>query len=162
MIFRLTVFISALFLFIACSSENRCYESSESLVVATFTGSDQENIDSLIVKGVGRDQIGDTLVYDTIQSTSKHFELPLAVTVDSTGFQIFSNGKSATLYIRHSMIIKLISDVCGFAPEYQIKDFSFSSNIDSVKITDAVVNTKSAETHAKDQNITIYFNLSDN
>jgi hypothetical protein len=161
MIFRFTVFISVLFLFIACSSENRCYESSESLMVATFKGSNQENIDSLIVKGVDRNQVGDTLVHDKIKATSKHIELPLAVTADSTGFQIFSNGKAATLYVRHSMIIKLISDVCGFAPEYQIKDFSFSSNIDSVKITDAVVNTKSAETHANDQNITIYFNLSD-
>ncbi len=160
MFFRFTLFISLFVLFFSCKEENRCYESTDPLLVVTFTGSGSEPIDSLIVKGVDRNDVGDTLVYDKTAATSKHLELPLSLSADSTGFELFSNGKAATLYLRHSMLIKLISEDCGFAPEYQLNGSVFSANIDSVVVTDAVVNTKSSETHAKSQNITLYFNLS--
>lgn len=159
MIIRFITLLAAFVLLFSCKEEKRCYESSSTLMVATFTGSVPANIDSLIIKGVDRNDTGDTLVYDKTETTSKHIELPLSLSADSTGFQLFANGKSATLYIHHTMLIRLISEECGFAPEYQLKSAEFTSNIDSVTITDAVVNTKSSENHAESQNITIYFNL---
>ena len=154
-----TVFVALL---LSCSDVNRCYETTDSLMVATLAGSQLTKIDSLIVKGIDRNQVGDTIVYDTIPSLSKHFSLPLSLSADSTGFQLFSNGKSATFYINHTMMMKLISADCGFAPEYQLTGSTFSNNIDSIAIADKVVNTKSAEKHAKSQNISIYFHFSDN
>ena len=115
-----------------------------------------------MVKGIDRNAVGDTLVHDTIAAEVKHLGLPLSMSYDSTGFQVFANGKAAIFYLNHSMQIKLVSEDCGFAPEFQITGGRFSALIDSIIVTDPVVNNKSSETHATSQNILIYFHLADN
>ncbi len=142
-----------------CNEKNRCYESTDTLMVASFKASDFRVYDTLLVHGTGRTGTGDTLVFDTLSSQNKRFPLPLSLSNDSTGFVIKAEGRQDTLYVTHSMTMKFISESCGFAPEYQIKGFIFTSGIDSVKISDAFVNTKSTDKKVNDQNIIIYFNF---
>jgi len=152
--------VALIFILIGCTSEQGCYDSTETLMMASFNGSDFRVFDTLYVHGVDRDGKGDTLVYDTLSSQSKRFPLPLSLSDDSTGFAIVAGGFRDTLYLRHSMTMKFLSEYCGFAPEYLIKGSFFSAGIDSVIISDEVVNTKSSQKSTNDQNITIYFNLS--
>jgi hypothetical protein len=152
--------VALILILIGCTSEKGCYDSTETLMMASFNGSDFRVFDTLYIHGVGRDGKGDTLVYDTLASQSKRFTLPLSLTADSTGFVIRADGFQDTLYIRHSMTLKFLSEYCGFAPEYLIKSLFFTPGIDSVKISDEVVNTNSLQKSTNDQNITIYFNFS--
>jgi len=80
------------------------------------------------------------------------------LSADSTGWVLEANGKKDTLYIRHSMIMVLVSEVCGFAPDYVISGLRYTAGIDSVKISDSKVNPQSIEKKTNDQNISIYFN----
>jgi hypothetical protein len=152
--------VTLLFIIIGCNDQKGCYDSTDTLMVASFKVSDFRVFDTLFIKGVGRNGIADTLVYDTLSSQSKRFPLPLSLSEDSTGFVIKAGGFRDTLYMRHSMTMKFLSEYCGFAPEYLIKGSFFTSGIDSVKISDELVNTKSVQKNTNDQNITIYFNFS--
>jgi hypothetical protein len=152
--------VALIFILFGCTSEKGCYDSTETLMIASFKESDYRVFDTLYIHGIGKDGRGDTLVYDTLSSQSKRFPLPLSLSADSTGFVIVAGGFSDTLYIRHSITMKFLSEYCGFAPEYLIKGSIFTAGIDSVIISDEVVNTKSSQKSTNDQNITIYFNFS--
>ena len=147
-----------LFLFTSCNDGNRCYESVDTLMMGSFSINATKTINSLTIKGINRNLVGDTLVSDVTAALTMKATLPLSLNADSTGFVIIANGKKDTLFVRHTMIIKLISENCGFAPNYSLTGFRFTAGIDSVKITDKVVNTKSIEKTTNDQNIRIYFN----
>lgn len=112
----------------------------------------------MTINGVNRNDVGDTLVHDTLSTLTKRYTFPLSLTADSTGFVVNANGIKDTLYVRHTMVLSFISENCGFAPNYIISSFRYTSGIDSVKITDAKVNPKSIEKLTNDQNIRIYFN----
>jgi hypothetical protein len=114
-------------------------------------------INSLVIRGVNRNDAGDILANDPIPSLIKQNALPLSLSADSTGFVINVNQIIDTLYIRHTMILNFISENCGFAPNYIISGFRHTKGIDSVKITDSKVNPKSIEKETNDQNISIYF-----
>ena len=144
----------------SCNDGNRCYDSVDTFMVTSISVNGFKNIDTLIIKGVDRNDVGDTLVNDLSASLTKRYPLPLSLSADSTGFVVNVNGVIDTLYIRHTMIIKLISEFCGFAPNYVLSGSSFTSGIDSVKITDAKVNPQSIAKTTNDQNIRIYFNAS--
>jgi hypothetical protein len=156
----LTLIVALEFIFGGCNDQNRCYDSVNTLMVAKFVISDFIVFDTLVIKGVGRNAAGDTLANDTTSAQSKRFTLPLSLSADSTGFVLLGNISRDTIYIRHSMTMKFISEYCGFAPEYHIKGIFFTSGIDSVRISDALVNTQSIAKNTNDQNITIYFNPS--
>lgn len=149
-----------LFILFGCNDQNRCYVSVDTRIIASFKASDFRVYDTLFVQGAGRTGTGDTLVFDTLSSQSKRYPLPLSLSNDSTGFVIQVGSRKDTVYIYHTMAMKFISEYCGFAPEYQLKSFMFSAGIDSVKISDPVVNTNSINKNVNDQNITIYFNFS--
>jgi len=112
----------------------------------------------MVINGLDRYDVGDTLVSDTASTLTKRYTLPLSLTADSTGFVVNANGKKDTLFIMHSMIISFISENCGFAPDYVISGCRYTSGIDSVKIADPKINPKSIEKKTNDQNISIYFN----
>lgn len=156
----LTVIIAFAFILGGCNDQNRCYDSIDTLMVTSFEISDFKVMDTLSIHGVDRNAQGDTLVNDNLSSQTKRFALPLSLSSDSTGFVLFANGTRDTVYIRHSMMMKFLSQYCGFAPEYTIKGSSFTHGIDSVKVSDVLVNTKSTLKNTNDQNITIYFNPS--
>jgi hypothetical protein len=146
-----------IFTFISCSNGNGCYESVDTLMVTSFSVNGFKNIKALVINGVNRDDVGDTLVNDKDSTLTKRYYLPLSLSADSTGFVLDANGKKDTLFIRHSMIIRFISENCGFAPDYIISGSRYTSGIDSVKITDTKVNPQSIEKKTNDQNISIYF-----
>ena len=156
--YYLIVFSLLISVLVSCNDGNRCYESVDTLMVTSFSVNGFKPIKSLIIKGVNRNGVGDTLVNDSLSTLTKRYTLPLSVSADSTGFVIKVSGINDTLYIRHSMIINFISENCGFAPDYVISGFRYTRGIDSVKISDAKVNPKSIEKKTNDQNISIYFN----
>ena len=156
----LALIVTFEFIFGGCNDQGRCYDSVTTLMVTTFKVSDFSVFDTLVVKGVGRNAVGDTLVNDTLSAQSKRFPLPLSLSADSTGFVILQHILKDTIYIRHSMTMKFISQSCGFAPEYHIKGILFTAGIDSVKLSDRLVNNNSISKAANDQNLTIYFNPS--
>jgi hypothetical protein len=156
----LTIFVAFVFILGGCNDQNRCYDSVDTEMITSFKVSNFSVFDTLVIRGVGRISKGDTLVNDTLSSQSKRFPLPLSLSDDSTGFVIIAGKFVNTVYIRHSMTMKFISEYCGFAPEYRLKGSSFTSGIDSVKISDPLVNTNSIAKNTNDQNITIYFNPS--
>ena len=157
---RFYLFIISLITFtlVSCSNGNRCYESVDTLMVSSFSVNDFIHIKSLVINGVDRNDVGDTLVNDQDSTLTKRYMLPLSLSADSTGFVLDANGFKDTLIIRHSMIISFISEDCGFAPDYIISGFRYTAGIDSVMISDAKVNPKSKEKITNDQNISIYFN----
>jgi len=126
-------------------------------MVTSFSVNGFKNVKSLVIKGIDRNDVGDTIVNDQDSTLTKRYPLPLSLSADSTGFVLDTNGKKDTLYIRHTMIISFISENCGFAPEYVISGLRYTSGIDSVKITDKKVNPHSIEKTTNDQNISIYF-----
>ena len=144
----------------SCNDGNRCYDSVDTLMVTSISINGFKNVNTLIIKGINRNYVGDTLVNDASSSLTKRYPLPLSLTADSTGFVLNVNGISDTLYLRHRMIIKLISEFCGFAPNYVLSGSRFTAGIDSVKITDSKVNPQSIAKTTNDQNISIYFNAS--
>lgn len=156
---RFYLFIVSLLILslVSCSDGNRCYDSVDTLMVTSFSVNGLEQIRSLVIKGVDRNDLGDTIVNDQDSTLTKRYPLPLSLSADSTGFVVEVNGVKDTLYIRHSMIIKLISENCGFAPYYVISGSRHTAGIDSVKITDKKVNPQSIEKNTNDQNISIYF-----
>ena len=155
------IVISLLVLLVgSCNNGNRCYDLVDTFMVTTLSLNGFKDIKTVIIKGINRNDVGDTLVNDLTSTLTKSYPLPLSLAADSTGFVLNVNGATDTIYIRHSMIIKLISEFCGFAPNYVLSGSGFSSGIDSVKITDAKVNTQSIVKKTNDQNIIIYFSSS--
>jgi hypothetical protein len=142
----------------SCNDENRCYEPVDTLMVTSFSINGFKQIDTLIINGVNRFDVGDTLVNDKESALTKRYTIPLSLTADSTGLVLKANRIKDTLYIRHTMVISFISENCGFAPDYVITGFRYTKGIDSVKITDTKVNPKSIEKKINDQNISIYLN----
>ena len=156
----LIAIVAYVFILWGCNDQNRCYESIDTLMVVSFKISNLNVLDTLSIHGVGKNGTGDTLVNDNLSSQIKRYSLPLSLSDDSTGFILLANGYRDTVYIRHSMTMKFISQYCGFAPEYTIRGSSFTHGIDSVKVSDVLVNTKSIQKNTNDQNITVYFNPS--
>ena len=156
---RFYLFIISLLIFgmVSCNDGDRCYESVDTLMVTSFSVNGFKQIKTLVINGVDRNDVGDTLVYDNDSTLTKRYTLPLSLSADSTGFVLKANGKKDTLYIRHTMIVNFISENCGFAPYYVISGFRYTKGIDSVKTKDANVNPKSIEKKIDDQNISIYF-----
>jgi hypothetical protein len=154
-----TIFILIIIL-TGCNDQKGCYESVDTRIIASFKTSEFRVYDTLFVQGTGRTGTGDTLVYDILASQSKRYPLALSLSEDSTGFVIHAGGRRDTVYILHSMTMKFISEYCGFAPEYHLKGTLFTSGIDSINISDAIVDTHSIDKNVNDQNITIYFNFS--
>jgi len=154
------IILILLIILIGCNDQNRCYESMDTQMIASFKASDFSIYDTLYIHGIGRVSTGDTLVYDTTSSQSKRYPLPLSLSDDSTGFVIRTQNATDTLYLHHTMTMQFISENCGFAPEYKLKGASFTRGIDSVKISDPIVNTNSLAKTINDQNITVYFNIS--
>lgn len=158
---RFFIMLVALFLLNACNSGDHCYESSESLMVTTFIGNKAIKIDSILVRGYNRYAKGDTLAFSKPGTLSVKVGLPLSLLSDSTGFMVFANGRSNAFWIRHTMNLQLISESCGFAPNYQLTGTKHSTLIDSVKVADKSVDPKSVERYATNgQNITVYLHLS--
>src|ERR1035437_10646490 len=106
----LTLFVAFEFIFGGCNDQSRCYDSVTTLLVTSFKVGDFSVFDTLVVKGVGRNAVGDTLVNDTLSAQSKRFNLPLSLSADSTGFVILQHISRDTIYIRHSMTMKFISE----------------------------------------------------
>jgi len=156
--FYLFIFYLSVFLLVSCSEGDGCYESVDSLMVTSFSVNGFKPINSLLINGIDRNDVGDTIVSDTLSTLVKRYTLPLSLSADSTGIVLKVNGIKDTLYIRHTMIITFISENCGFAPDYVISGFRYTKGIDSVKISDPKVNPQSIEKQTNDQNISIYFN----
>lgn len=159
--FRFSSVIFAVMLLFSCNNGSHCYESSDTLMVTVFSASTAVNINSILVTGYQRDAVGDTLEYSNVPALTSKVGLPLSLSSDSTGFNVYANGKSGTFWLKHTMDIKLISQPCGFAPYYKLTATRHSSLIDSIKISDPNVDPKSVETYETyGQNITIYLHLS--
>lgn len=154
--------ILTVFLLVAasCSDEERCYESTSTLMIARFVDSRSLSMDSLIVWGLGKEE--DTIVYDPVSSVDKRYPLPLSLSSDTTGFVLFVNGKADTVFIPHSMQMRLVTEACGFAPYYELDSAVFSSGIDSVGLSDSDVNPISINKDEGQENIIIYFDLTAN
>ncbi len=158
--FRFTSVIFTVMLLFSCNNGSHCYESAETLMITIFSGSTSVNIQSILVTGYQRNAVGDTLEYSKTPALTSKVGLPLSLTADSTGFNVYANGKSGTFWLKHTMIIKLISQPCGFAPYYQLIASRHSSLIDSIKISDLHVDPKSVEIYETNgQNIKIYLHL---
>ena len=158
--FQFIWIVFSILLLISCNSGSRCYESSETLMVTTFTGNNSKKIGPIVVTGYGRAATGDTIFYSTDSALVKKIGLPLSLMSDSTGFKIVANGIPSVFWVRHSMNFQLISQSCGFAPFYKLNATKHSATIDSLKIFNPVVDPQSVETYsANGQNITIYLNL---
>ena len=158
--FRFTSLFFAVLLILSCNNGSHCYESSETLMVTIFSGSTSVNIQSILVTGYQRSAVGDTLEYSKTSALTSKVGLPLSLSADSTGFNVTANGKSGTFWLKHTMVIKLISQPCGFAPYYQLISSSHSSLIDSIRISDLNVDPKSVEIYETNgQNIKIYLHL---
>ena len=157
---RYYLFIISLLIFgmVSCNNGTGCYDSVDTLMVTSFSLSGFNPIDTLIINGVNRNDVGDTLVNDLQSTLTKQYALPLSLSADSTGFVLTVNRFKDTLYIRHTMTINFISEYCGFAPDYVITGFRHTAGIDSVKISDPKVNPNSIQKLTNGQNISIYFN----
>lgn len=157
---RFYLFIFSLFAMtmVSCGDGNGCYESVDTFMVTSFTIDSVKQIKTLVIKGVDRNNVGDTLINDRDSTLIKRYPLPLSLSADSTAYVLEVNGIKDTIYIRHSMIMRFISENCGFAPNYEISGIRYTSGIDSVKIKDKKVNPQSIEKTINDQNISIYFN----
>jgi len=156
---RYTLVVISLFAFTlwSCNNGNRCYDSADTFMVTSFSINGFKTINDLIIKGVNRNDIGDTLVNDSLSAVTKSCNLPLSLTADSTGFVIKTNGTTDTLYIRHTMTLVFVSRYCGFAPDYVLKGSRHTLGIDSVKIFHPKVNPSSIQLAPNGQNIRIYF-----
>ncbi len=155
--YYLIVIVLFVFTLVSCNDGNRCYDSVDTLMVSSFSINEFKQIDTLLITGVNKNDVGDTLVNDASATLTKRYPLPLSLSADSTGFVLQVNGISDTLFVRHTKIIRFISQFCGFAPDYIISGFRYTSGVDSVKITDHKVNSQSTAKTANDQNIIIYF-----
>jgi len=158
--FRLIILLLAVMLLNSCNNGSHCYDSSETLLITNFTANGTIKIDSIMVRGYNKLAKGDTLVFNKFSATEFKVGLPLAVNTDTTGFIVFANGKASSFWLKHTMTFQLISQSCGFAPNYDLVASKYSSFIDSIRIFDPVVNPKSAEKYATNgQNIAVYLHL---
>ena len=158
--FQILGFISAVMLFASCSNGGHCYESVDTLMITTFMGNNSKKIGPFVIRGYGRNAVGDTLYNIKDSALIKKIGLPLSLTADSTGYVVTANGKSSTFWVRHSMNIKLISPSCGFAQYYQLNATKHTVLIDSMSVYNPVIDPKSIETYSTSgQNITIYLHL---
>ncbi|MCX6219416.1 MAG: DUF6452 family protein [Bacteroidia bacterium] len=158
--FRFLILLLAVMLLHSCNNGSHCYESSETLLITTFTANGTIKIDSIMVRGYNRLAKGDTLVFNKDSAIVKKVGLPLSVSADTTGFVVYANGKASSFWVKHTMNFQLISQSCGFAPNYELIALRHSSLIDSIRILDPVVGPKSAEKYATNgQNITVYLHL---
>ncbi len=161
--FRITTIIFTVLLLLSCNSGSNCYESSDTVMVTNFIGSKSVKIGPLVVTGFGRNAVGDTLYSSLDSALTKRMALPLSLTADSTGFVAHFNNKSSIFWVRHTMNIQLISQNCGFAPNYILNATKHNGLIDSLKVFNSAVGPKSIETYATNgQNITIYLHLTAN
>ena len=148
-------------LLVSCNNGSHCYESTDSLMVTTFSGSKSQKIGSIVVRGYGKNAVGDTLFNNKDSALTKKIGLPLSLTADSTGFVVIVNKVPSVFWVRHTMNVQLISQSCGYAPYYQLNAFRFSSLVDSMRVRDTNVNPKSIETYSTNgQNLTVYLRLS--
>lgn len=155
--------ILAIFLLFSCSSGSRCYESTDTLMVTSFTGGTTKKIGPFTIRGYGKNAAGDTLVNVSDSVLVRKVGLPLSLTADSTGFVVTANGQTRTFWVKHTMNLQLISQSCGFAPYYKLTAARYGSLIDSVRASDPDVSPKSVERYASHgQNITIYLHLTGN
>lgn len=160
---RISLIILAVMLFISCNSGSRCYESTDTLMVTTLTGTKSHKIGPVIIRGYGKNAVGDTLYNNKDSALVKRVSLPLKLDTDSTGFVVYFNSKINTFWVRHTMNIQLISQSCGFAPYYQLNATKHTGLIDSLRINNPTVDPKSVETYATNgQNITVYLHLTAN
>ncbi len=158
--FRITTIFFTTLLLLSCNSGTNCYESNETLMVTTFIGNQSTKIGPLVITGYGKNAVGDTLFNLKDSALLKRVTLPLSLTSDSTGFIAFFNNKSTIFWVRHSMDIKFISQSCGFAPYYLINATKYLGLIDSLRVSQPIVDPKSTETFSTNgQNITIYLHL---
>lgn len=158
---QLIMILFAIVLLHSCSNSSHCYESAETMMVATFAGSKSEKIGSVVVRGYGKNSVGDTLFSHKDSALTKRTALPLSLSEDSTGFVVYVNNSQSIFWVRHTMDLKLISEACGFAPYYSINATRCSSPIDSVTVQNPSIDPKSIETYnTNGQNITIYLRLS--
>ena len=157
---RFYLFIFSLFTITmaSCGDGNGCYSSVDTFMVTSFTIDSVKQIKTLVINGIDRNNVGDTLINDRDSTIIKRYPLPLSLSTDSTAYVLEVNGVKDTIYIRHSMVMHFISENCGFAPNYDITGIRHTAGIDSVKITDKKVNPQSIEKKINDQNISIYFN----
>jgi hypothetical protein len=157
---QLLGFISAVILFASCNNGGHCYESVDTLMVTTFTGNNSKKIGPIVVRGYGRNAVGDTLFNNLDSALTKKIGLPLSLSADSTGFVVTANGRNSIFWVRHTMNIQLISQACGFAPYYKVNATKHTVLIDSMTVFNPVIDPKSIETYsASGQNITIYLHL---
>lgn len=154
----LLIFMLGMGVLSSCDDEERCYESTDTYMMTRFVESNGMSIDSLLIWGVDKDDLG--WVRDTLVQFEKYYPLPLSLNHDTTAFVLFANGKADTLTLIHRMQMQLVSEECGFAPYYQLSDIEFTERIDSVGLSDAAVNPESIEKSEDDENITVYFNWS--
>ena len=155
--FYLFIISLSLITLVSCSDGNGCYDSVDTFMVTSFSVNDSLQIKSLVIKGIDRNAVGDTLVNDRDSTLTKRYNLPLSLSADSTGWVFEANGKKDTIYIRHSMMMVFVSESCGFSPDFVISGLRYTAGIDSVKITDKKVNPQSIEKKTNDQNISVYF-----
>lgn len=161
--FRDTWIIFAAILLISCNNGSRCYESTDTLMVASFVSNKSKKIGPFTIRGYGRSAVGDTLVNYIDSALVKKIGLPLSLSADSTGFIVTANGKTNTFWVKHTMNLQLVSQSCGFAPYYKLIATRHSALTDSVRVFDPGVNPKSVERYATNgQNITIYLHLTAN
>lgn len=160
---RISLIIFTVMLLLSCNSGSRCYESTDTLMITTLTGIKLQKIGPVIIRGYGKNAAGDTLYRSLDSALVKRVALPLRLNADSTGFVVYFNNKVCTFWVRHTMIIQLISQSCGFAPYYQLNATKHIGLVDSLIINNPAVDPKSIETYATNgQNITVYLHLSAN
>jgi len=158
--FRFISLFFAVLLLLSCNNGSHCYESSDTLMVTVFTGHNNVQINSFLVRGFKQTGEGDTLDYSLEADTTKKVGLPLELTADSTGFVVYVNGKSGIFFVKHTMDFRLISQSCGFAPYYKLTALKYSPLIDSIQVSDLNVDPKSVENYELNgQNIKVYLHL---
>jgi hypothetical protein len=155
--------ISLVMIFTSCNNSGHCYESVDTLMVTTFTGNNSKKIGSIVVRGYGRNAVGDTLFNNKDSALTKKIGLPLSVLTDSTGFVVTANGRNSIFWVRHTMDIKLLSQACGFVPYYKLMAAKHTLLIDSMAIYNPDIDPKSIEIYSTSgQNITVYLHLTAN
>jgi hypothetical protein len=129
-------------------------------MVTSFSGNNSKKIGPLLIKGYGRNSKGDTLYFSTDSALTKKAGLPLSLLADSTGFAVTANGKSSIFWIRHTLNLQLVSQSCGFAPNYVLTATKHSTLIDSLRVANPNIGPKSLESYSTNgQNISVYLNL---
>ena len=160
---RISLIIFVVLAIVSCNSGSRCYESTDTEMITTLTGSKSLKMGPVLVRGYGKNAVGDTLFLNKDSALVNRMALPLSLTADSTGFVLYLNNKVNTFWVRHTMNMQLVSQSCGFAPYYRLNATKHSGLIDSLRVNNTVVDPKSIETYSTNgQNVTIYLHLTAN